>query len=481
MHLAKLHFGFSEYTFSGKLFFTLGKDCLLFEQNVSNMKYKAYNLSNFLSIPQIKNLTERQKKDINVVGHVLPFKVNNYVIDELIDWKSVELCPIFKLTFPQRDMLIPAHYKLMEKALSNGNDRESIKSVANEIRVLLNPHPAGQQEYNVPEIEGHRLHGLQHKYRETVLFFSSPGQTCHSYCTFCFRWPQFVGMDELKFAMNETELLVKYLESHQEVTDILFTGGDPMIMSYKVFYKYIEPFISDNNKTNIQTIRIGTKVLAYWPYKFLTDDDADDFLKLFKSITSKGINLALMAHFSHPRELETEAVKKAIHKLRSCGVQIRTQSPVLKHINDKAEIWAEMWRKQVNLNCIPYYMFVERDTGAQPYFALPLVEAWNIFRKAYQMVSGVCRTVRGPSMSCTPGKVQILGVGKMDEQKIFVLRFIQGRNPDWVAKPFFARYDENAIWIDDLKPVFTEKFFFEDEAELIYEEKSTDLGTYRFE
>src|SRR5690606_28589234 len=98
--------------------------------------------------------------------------------------------------------------------------------------------------------------------------------------------------------------------------------------------------------------------------------------------------------------------KLAIQKLRSTGAQIRTQSPVLKHINDKPEIWSDMWRKQVNLNCIPYYMFVERDTGAQPYFALPLVEAWDIFRKAYQAVSGVCRTVRGPSMSCTPGKVQ---------------------------------------------------------------------------
>lgn len=445
------------------------------------MKYKAYSLNNYLSIPQVARLTESQKKAIEVVGSVLPFKVNNYVIDELIDWNDVDNCPIFKLTFPHKGMLLQEHYQLMESAIDLGVDKEEIKAIANEIRLQLNPHPAGQQEYNVPEIDGQKLYGLQHKYRETVLFFPSSGQTCHSYCTFCFRWPQFVGMDEMKFAMKETELLVKYLEQHQEVTDLLFTGGDPMIMGYKVFRKYLEPFLNEDNKTNIQTIRIGTKVLGYWPYKFVTDSDADDFLALFKEITERGINLAFMAHFSHPKELDTEVVKTAIQKLRATGVQIRTQSPVLRHINDKPEIWAEMWRKQVNLNCIPYYFFVERDTGAQPYFALPLVDTWNIFRKAYQMVSGVCRTVRGPSMSCTPGKVQILGVSEINNQQVFVLRFIQGRNPDWVARPFFAKFDDQAIWMNELKPAFSDRFFFEEEEEAIYGEKYSDSEVHNFE
>jgi L-lysine 2,3-aminomutase len=198
-------------------------------------------------------------------------------------------------------------------------------------------------------------------------------------------------------------------------------------------------------------------------------------------ITSKGINLAVMAHFTHQAELGTEAVKKAIQKLRNTGVQIRTQSPLAKHINDKPEIWAEMWRKQVNMNCIPYYMFIARNTGAQHYFAVSLLKAWEIFRKAYQNVSGVCRTVRGPSMSCTPGKVQILGVSEINHQKVFVLRFIQGRNPDWVARPFFAKYDENAIWMDSLKPAFEDKFFFEDEEIKYFRENYYDSESESFE
>ena len=136
---------------------------------------------------------------------------------------------------------------------------------------------------------------------------------------------------------------------------------------------------------------------------------------------------------------------------------------LLTHINDDAEMWAKMWTKQVQLGCIPYYMFVVRDTGAQHYFGVPLVKAYEIFSQAYSSVSGLARTVRGPSMSATPGKVQVVGTTKLNEEKLLILRFLQGRNPEWVKEPFFAKYDENAIWLDDLKPAFGEKFFFEDE------------------
>lgn len=426
------------------------------------MKFQSYSLHNYRAIPQIQKLDAECLEVIDVVGNVLPFKSNNYVVNELINWQNPYKDPIFRLTFPQKTMLSTEHFDLMRDAIATG-DRVIIKTTADVIRRQLNPHPAGQMEHNVPELGGQKLSGMQHKYKETVLFFPSQGQTCHAYCTFCFRWPQFVGMDELKFASREVEQLKTYIEHHREVTDVLFTGGDPMIMKEKLFAPYINALLESKN-TSLQTIRIGTKVLSYWPYKFISDEDADDYLRLFERIVKSGINLSIMAHFSHPVELETEAVKIAIKRLRDVGVQIRTQSPVLKNINDSADIWAEMWRKQVNLNCIPYYMFVPRDTGAQPYFALPLVEAWNIFRKAYQQVSGVCRTVRGPSMSCDAGKIQVLGVSEINGENVFVLRMLQGRNPDWVARPFFARYDKKAVWIDDLKPAFGEsKFFFDKE------------------
>ncbi len=429
-------------------------------------KYKVYTLSNFRKIPQVQTyLSADEQFDIEVVGSVLPFKVNNYVVEQLIDWEKVPNDPMFRLTFPQKEMLSKAHYKLIAEALRQEVGKVELKKIADRIRLQLNPHPAGQQEQNVPEIDGIKLTGVQHKYDQTALFFPQHGQTCHAYCTFCFRWPQFVGMDELKFAMQETELLVKYLNRHPEITDVLFTGGDPMIMTAKRLRMYIEPLLH-GKVPNLRHIRIGTKALGYWPYRFLTDKDAEDVLELFKEVRDSGIHLAFMAHFNHPAELRTPAVQEAIAKIKSTGAEIRTQSPIMAGINDSAEAWKEMWQLQVKHGCIPYYMFLARDTGAQDYFAVPLIRAWEIFQKAYQGVSGICRTVRGPSMSAGPGKVQILGPASVAGEKVIVLRFIQGRNAQWVHRPFFAKYDEKAIWLDDLKPAFGEPcFFFEKEKQ----------------
>ena len=115
---------------------------------------------------------------------------------------------------------------------------------------------------------------------------------------------------------------------------------------------------------------------------------------------------------------------------------------------------------QTELGCIPYYMFINRDTGAQHYFGVPLFRAWEIFKNAYKNVTGLARTVRGPSMSTTLGKIQILGVSEIQNEKIFVLQFLQARNPEWVKQPFFAKYDEKATWFDELEP-YDNEFFFE--------------------
>ncbi|KIO43833.1 MULTISPECIES: KamA family radical SAM protein [Sanguibacteroides] len=424
------------------------------------MEYNSFTLHNYKAIPQLSKLTPAQIEAIEVVGRVLPFKTNNYVIDELINWGNIPDDPIFTLTFPRSEMLPATAYNKVKFLLENKADEEILKREIEKIRIRLNPNPAGQ-EYNIPMLGEVKLKGVQHKYRETVLFFPAQGQTCHAYCTFCFRWPQFSGMSSLKFHMKEADLLYQYLDSHKKVSDILFTGGDPMTMSASILTSYILPLLSERF-SHIRTIRIGTKSLAYWPYRYLSDKDAPELLALFRQVVASGRNLAIQAHFNHPAELSTSAVKEAVQRIRNTGAQIRTQSPLLKHINDKSEIWSEMWRKQVDMNMIPYYMFVARDTGSKTFFELPLERCWRIFRDAYSHVSGVCRTVRGPSMSTEPGKIQIVGMSEVKGEKIFVLRFLQGKKSRWVDVPFFARYDPYATWFDQLHPAFgEEKFFFE--------------------
>jgi L-lysine 2,3-aminomutase len=324
----------------------------------------------------------------------------------------------------------------------------------------LNPHPAGQLLLNAPSLHGRPLPGLQHKYPETVLFFPRQGQTCHAYCSYCFRWAQFVGEPDLKMATDDVDTLVAYLGEHPEVTSVLITGGDPMIMGEVVLRRYIEPLL-DPRLDHLESIRIGTKSLAYWPQRFVTDPDADATLRLFADVVAAGRTLALMAHFSHPRELEPALLDQAVGRIRGTGAVIRTQAPLIRSINDDPGTWRAMWQAQVRKGMVPYYMFVERDTGPQDYFAVPLARGYEIFRDAYQGVSGLARTVRGPSMSATPGKVCVDGVTEVAGLRVFVLHMIQARDPRLVGMPFFARFDPAATWLTDLEPAFADRFPYE--------------------
>ncbi len=422
-------------------------------------EFRVFTQNHIDRIPQLRRLPPERVAAMKAVAAVLPFRVNEYVCDELIDWSDIPDDPIFQLTFPQEGMLDARDFHRMVDLVRSGASREELRAAARPIQRSLNPHPAGQLSLNVPRVDGQPLPGMQHKYRETVLFFPTQGQTCHAYCTYCFRWAQFVGLEDLKLASREPELLARYVREHPEVTSVLFTGGDPMVMKAGVLRQYIEPLLDIEH---LRSIRIGTKSVAYWPYRFVTDPDSDDVLRLFESVVSRRKNLAVMGHYSHVRELRTPIAQMAVRRIRGTGAVVRCQAPLIRHVNDDPRVWADMWRLQVRLGAIPYYMFVQRDTGAKHYFEVPLARAYRIFDEAFRRVGGLARTVRGPSMSATPGKVLVDGIVDVDGQKLFALKLIQARDPSWVNRVFLAKYDEEATWLHQLEPAFgRDEFFFE--------------------
>ena len=427
-------------------------DSLASEPDASGTgRFRAFTARDLDDLARRAGLPADQRLALRAVAAVLPFRPNSYVVDELIDWTAAPTDPIFRLTFPQPGMLSAPDLARMARLLDDRAPAAQVQRAAHEIRMRLNPHPAGQVDLNTPTHAGQRVEGVQHKYPETVLIFPRPGQTCHAYCTYCFRWPQFVGEPELRIAMDEVEAVTGYLRAHPEVTSVLLTGGDPLVMSTAVLSRYIEPLLEIGT---IQSIRIGTKALAFWPYRFVTDRDADDLLRLFERVIDRGRHLALMAHFTHPQELRPEIVRTAIRRIRDTGAVVRCQGPLVRGINDRAEVWVELWNELTRLGAVPYYQFVERDTGPQDFFAVPLARGYEIFRDAYARVSGLARTVRGPVMSATAGKVCLDGITEVNGERAFVLHLIQARDPELVGRPFFAAYDPAATWFTDLKPAF---------------------------
>jgi KamA family protein len=427
-------------------------------------RFRAYTAKHLDELTARAGLSHEDRLAVRAVGAVLPFRTNSYVVEDLIDWAAAPDDPIYRLVFPQADMLPADDVRGIADLLACGASDVDISAAAHEVRMRLNPHPAGQLALNIPDLGDEPLPGVQHKYPETVLIFPKQGQTCHAYCTYCFRWAQFVDEPDLKMATADISRVMDYLRQHREVTSVLVTGGDPMIMGAPVLRRYLEPLLEPGLE-HIESVRIGSKALAYWPQRFVSDPDADETLRLFERVIASGRALAFMAHFSHPRELEPPLVAEAVRRIRATGAVIRTQAPLIRTINDDPATWGAMWRAQVRMGMVPYYMFVERDTGPQDYFAVSLTRAYGIYSAAYRQVSGLCRTVRGPSMSATPGKVCIDGITEIAGQKVFVLHMIQARDPDLVGKPFFARYDPDAAWLSDLEPAFAARFPFEPDPE----------------
>lgn len=428
---------------------------------ISCEKLSYINNIDLSRIPHLSKLSKSFLSEIKTVSKVIPFKTNDYVIKELIDWDNVAEDPIFRIVFPTKEYLTKKQFDTLHNAVMQGSPKEKIDKIVHQIRLELNPHPSGQMTANVPRVFGNSIKGVQHKYPETVLAFPHKGQTCFSYCSFCFRWPQFIGNNELKISLKNTKSYLAYLSTNKHVSDVLITGGDPMTMNGKVFSDFIEPLL-DEKFSHIKNIRIGTKVLTFWPQRFLSDPDADIYLKTFEKIYKSGKHMAFMVHINHPQELATPKVRSAIDRILATGAVIRCQSPLLNSINDSPQILSRLWQDEVSLGMIPYYLFVGRDTGPKLFSDLPLARAYQIFSEAYRSVSGLARTVRGPVMSAYPGKVNIVGIEEIGDRKVFLLKFLQARDPELCDRVFLAKYDEKAAWLSDLMPAFKDNpFLFE--------------------
>ena len=436
--------------------------------------YKKYLRTDLASIFENQGISDPFLKEREIVAMVFPFKVCEYVIEN-INWSQYLKDPLFLLTFPQPDMLKPFEIRLLKILIDSGASREAIAEKVSQIRSTKNPAPANQSSnrptYFDDDSESEEvLDGVQHKYKNIILMFHKNAQTCHAYCTYCFRFNQFTGKDT--FVEKEELRMLRYVSKHKEVSDVLVTGGDPATMKANVWADIMLPLLQPEFD-HIRTIRVGTKALTYHPYRFLTDSDADDLIALFKQFKNAGKHVSIMAHFSHYQEI-TSVTKEAVFRLvHEAGCMIRTQAPVMRYINDDPDVWATMWQKQINLGMIPYYMFIARDTGPQRYFEVSLAKCLWVYQEARKRLSGLSHTARGPSMSCGPGKISILGREKIANEDVFVMKFLQGRNNDWCDRVFFAKYNEEATWIDQLEPAFGEKaFFFEEEYLDIIHSKS---------
>ena len=420
----------------------------------SPSKFKPYTRQTIFLARQWQWMSADLQEAVQVLSHVLPFRTNQFVLDHLIDWHNIPDDPIFRLTFPHRDMLPAAEYEQLRALVCFKKDDAATAAMVRRIRLRMDP----RRRPDPPQ------RGLQHKYPSTVQFSPAAAPTCHARCTYCGSAPQRGMMDAMQVETHAVAGLVAYLRAHPEVNEVLIGGGDPLAMRTEALAACIEPLLAPE-LAHIRSIRIGTKALAYWPHRFVSGRDADDLLRLFERVAASGKRLAVMGHYSHPAELRNQVAQQAARRVVASGASLQMQGPLARHVNDDPASWAELWSTGVQLGAIPYEMLVGR-AGLRDYFSVPLARAHEIFHAACRTVPGLSGTVNGPSLSTAAGKVALDGIVSINGEKMFALQFLEASNRDWVRRPFFARFDPDATAIEQLRPAFGKnKFFFEAAAD----------------
>ncbi len=413
------------------------------------------------------------------------FMATRHVLNS-IDWDNFENDSIFQLVFPQPGMIKKETVDAYKAAKT---DEEREKLVDDYIKSNTNPHD-GNQQLNKPWYENdgdlNILDGSQHKYPQCQLIFDQTTQSCFAFCTYCFRHAQVRG-DEDMFNQKEIKPVVEYLKRHKEVTDVLLTGGDGAYISYERLKQYVMPMIEDEELSHIKTLRIGTRVLTYYPEMILKDDYVK-YLELFKHLIDNGIQVAIMSHFSTPRELLNLPTIAAIRRMKSYGLTMKSQSPIMNHIslftdeNGKVDVdrsaqnWIDLGNIFAMLGIGFHSMYLARPTGEHHYFTVPIAEINKVFQKIYRSLPSINRPSRYITMTSSAGKTSIIGTTEINGEEVFVLKFNESRNMEWMDNVYLAKYDDKENTIEKLNPYEGNKHFYEDELKEIEKQKTKRLS-----
>ena len=369
------------------------------------------------------------------------------------------------------------------------------------IQKLVKADPSETVDLMGTEDPGHQMdyapvEGLLHKYEMGLMYVIS---TCSAHCRFCYR-EELISRKEVerldgtvaKKGLAQVGEITAYIKKHnaevlsnggthpqsgrEKLREILLSGGDPMVLTNSK----IAAWLSALAESGIESIRIGTKELAFFPQRF---DEA--FLSMLDGFhaTYPDVGLRLMVHFNHPDEFllkddagnyieEPESgvprwhpeTQRAMTGLTKRGwICIENQSPLIKGINDDADALRIMQRAIKRVGADNHYFFCGRDIVAHKAFNIPIEEAWSLLNESQKGLSGVEAQAR-LSITHYLGKTEVTALTsdpmpgvKGGENGVLIFKILRnaadapkkgqicivGRNPEAV---WFDGYNDRVIY-----------------------------------
>jgi lysine 2,3-aminomutase len=346
-------------------------------------------------LEQIPGIPPQVRKDLQKVSQHFAFRSNEYYLS-LINWDDPH--------DPIRRIVIPDPGELEEWGRLDAS---------NEYRYTVVP-------------------GFQHKYSPTAVVLVT--DVCAGFCRFCFRKRLFMNIEEE--VVRDISDGLEYIHQHTEITNVLLTGGDPLVMSTAKLRKLIEQV---RQIPHVRIIRLGTKMPAYNPYRITDDPSLLDLI----SECIPGRKIYIMAQFNHPREL-TDVATEAMLMMQKAGARTFNQTPLIRGVNDDPAVLSELFKELSFHGITPYYVFQCRPTLGNKIYAVPVEESYMIFQHARRGCSGLAKSARFV-MSHVSGKIEI--IGKTENEIYF--RYHQPANPDDHGRMMVFKSNPQAYWFDD--------------------------------
>lgn len=274
-----------------------------------------------------------------------------------LEWK---LDPSLEAVAQKYPLFIPAG--LATKIKSQGQDgvlaREFLPDL-NELSDKGMEDPIGDKTY-------HKAPQLIHRYQSRALF--TPTSVCPVHCRYCFRKNELNQRDELFDADFEETL--EYLKNHPEISEIIFTGGDPLTLSNEKVERYFKAF---SEISSIKDIRFHTR------YPVILPDRLDQGLfELFQTYSKKFRTISLAIHTNHIDEFDSHSVEKIL-KLSRMPVQLLSQTVLLKGVNNSEADLLSLFNLLLELNVRPYYLHHPDQVKGGMHFSISLEEGRKLY------------------------------------------------------------------------------------------------------
>lgn len=244
------------------------------------------------------------------------------------------------------------------------------------------------------EDKNKKVKGLVHKYPKRVLIELT--LNCASFCRFCTRRREVSDIKKGYLSSKDIKKMVDYLNNHQEINEVIFSGGDPLVVPNLLVFALKE----FSKLPQIKIIRIHTRVPVSYP-GLLSKELFNIFSKINKIKT-----LYISIHFEHPDELCPQTVR-AIKKLRKTGAILLSQSVFLKGINDSYNVLANLFTRLSELGIRPYYIYHCDPVKGAEHFIVPLKKETEIITKLRKNLSGIAFPTYVIDTPCGSGKVPV--------------------------------------------------------------------------